>query len=111
MSGPLTGIKVLALSRILSWPFFTSLLADLGADVVKMEKPPKGDLARNLGPQMKGDSAYFMSVNRGKRSVTADIFTNDGAELFKALSIKADILVAAVGVPNLIKKDWVKKYE
>ena len=93
MAGPLTGIKVLDLSRILSGPFCTALLADLGADVVKIEKPPKGDLARNLGPQMKGDSAYFMSVKRGKRSVTADIFTNDGAELIKALAIKADILV------------------
>ncbi|MBJ27431.1 MAG: hypothetical protein CL776_01280 [Chloroflexi bacterium] len=93
MVGPLAGIKVLDLSRILSGPFCTALLADLGADVVKVEKPPKGDLARNLGPQIKGDSAYFMSVNRGKRSVTADIFTRDGAELIKALAIKADILV------------------
>ena len=74
MVGPLAGLKVLDLSRILSGPFCTALLADLGADVVKIERPPNGDLARNLGPKIGGDAAYFMSVNRGKRSVIADVF-------------------------------------
>ena len=93
MVGPLAGLKVLDLSRILSGPFCTALLADLGADVVKIERPPNGDLARNLGPKIGGDAAYFMSVNRGKRSVTADVFEEDGSQLVKSLATKADIFI------------------
>lgn len=93
MPGPLADVKVLDLSRILSGPFCTTLLADMGADVVKIERPPGGDLARRLGPMAGGDAAYFMSVNRGKRSAAVDIFTPEGAETLKRLAAKADVLV------------------
>lgn len=90
---PLAGIKVLDLSRILSGPFCTMLMADLGAEVTKIEKPGQGDQARGLGPQVDGEAAYFMSVNRGKRSVTLDIFSERGTALARDLAKQADVLV------------------
>ena len=93
MDGPLRDVKVLDVSRILSGPFCTMLLADMGADVVKVERPPTGDLARRLGPLIGDDTSYFVSVNRGKRSVGLDIFEEGGREAFKQLAAKADVLV------------------
>ena len=94
MPGPLHGVKVLDLSRILSGPFCTMLLADLGADVVKIERPPGGDLARRLGPTVGADdTSYFVSVNRGKRSVALDVFDPAGRETFLRLVERADALV------------------
>ncbi len=93
MNGPLRDIKVLDVSRILSGPFCTMLLADLGADVVKIERPPGGDLARRLGPLVGDDTSYFVSVNRGKRAVSLDIFDDADRETFKRLAAKADVLV------------------
>ena len=62
MNGPLANIKVLDLSRVLSGPFCTMLLADLGAEVIKIERPGQGDPARSLGPKVDGESAYFISL-------------------------------------------------
>lgn len=94
MSGPLHGIKVLDLSRILSGPFCTMLLNDLGAEVVKVEKPLCGDPARTLGPMVgEDDSAYFISVNRGKQSMTLDISRKEGQELIRAIIPHFDVLV------------------
>ena len=93
IDGPLGDIRVLDATRVLSGPFCTMLLCDLGAEVVKVESPGRGDMARRMGPEAGGDSAYFMSVNRGKRSVALNIFTEAGQELFRRLAERADVVV------------------
>lgn len=101
MAGPLSGIKVLDLSRILAGPWSTQLLADLGADVIKIERPLSGDDTRGWGPPFldcedggsTGESAYFLSANRGKRSVTADISSAAGQEIVRELAMKADVFI------------------
>ncbi len=90
---PLDGIKVIDFSRILAGPFCTMILADLGAEVVKIEQPGSGDEARGVGPFLDGTSAYFMSINRGKKSVALNIKDPWGCDLAKALTVQADILV------------------
>ena len=92
-AGPLAGIQVLDLSRVLSGPFCTMLLADLGSEVIKVERPGRGDQARGLGPRVDGDAVYFMSVNRGKKSVTLDIFSEEGRRLARELARRVDVLV------------------
>jgi crotonobetainyl-CoA:carnitine CoA-transferase CaiB-like acyl-CoA transferase len=90
---PLSGIKVLDLSRVLAGPLCTMILADLGAEVVKVE-PPWGDETRGWGPPfLKGESAYFLAVNRGKRSLALDLKTKEGQEVVRRLAREADILV------------------
>ena len=94
---PLEGIRVLDASRVLAGPFSTMLLADLGADVVKLE-PPGGDESRGWGPPYWGDpaermSAYFASVNRNKRSIVVDLRTADGQAVLDLLAGRADLLV------------------
>lgn len=90
---PLDGIVVLDLSRVLAGPYCTMILGDLGADVIKIE-PPAGDETRRWGPPfVKGESAYFLAVNRNKRSVVADLKTERGRELVRRIAARADILV------------------
>ncbi len=99
--GPLAGIKVLDMSRILAGPSSTQLLGDYGADVVKIERPGVGDDTRKWGPpyvkdadgKETGESAYYLAANRNKRSVAVDISTPEGAALIKELAAKADVLV------------------
>ncbi len=92
--GPLRGIRVLDLSRILAGPFCTMMLSDLGADVIKLEPPGSGDETRTWGPPFeKGESAYFLSVNRGKKSVVVDLKTDAGLELARAIARRADVFV------------------
>ena len=93
MASPLDGIKVLDLTRVLAGPYTTMLLGDLGAEVIKVEQPGIGDESRNFGPFKNGFSLYFMSVNRGKRSVTLDLKTERGHAIFKQLLAQTDILV------------------
>ena len=93
MSGPLSGIKVLDLTRVLAGPYATMILSDLGAEVIKIEQPEIGDESRNFGPFKNGFSLYFMSVNRGKRSITLDLKTDRGKDIFKQLVKQSDILV------------------
>ena len=93
MTGPLHGIKVLDLTRVLAGPYATMLLSDLGAEVIKIEQPGTGDESRNFGPFKNGFSLYFMSVNRGKRSVTLNLKTERGQMIFKQLLEQTDILV------------------
>ena len=93
MPGPLDGITVLDLTRILAGPFCTMTLSDLGAEIIKIEHPNGGDPARGNGPFIEGYSSYFLSVNRGKRSVTLDLHTSRGVELLRRLAEKADVLV------------------
>ena len=91
---PLRGVRVLDLTRVLAGPFCTMNLADLGAEVIKIEVPGRGDDSRSFAPIMpSGDSGYFYSVNRGKRSVTLDLRTEDGAKVFLELAAKSDVVV------------------
>jgi formyl-CoA transferase/CoA:oxalate CoA-transferase len=92
--GPLAGIRVLDLSRILSGPFATMILADLGADVVKLENPNGGDDTREWAPPYQGDqSAYFLSINRNKRGIAVDLKSRDGRDIALRLADTADVLV------------------
>lgn len=92
--GPLRGIRVLDLSRILAGPFCTMMLSDLGADVIKLEPPGSGDETRTWGPPFeKGESAYFLSVNRGKRSVVVDLKRDAGREVACAIARRSDVVV------------------
>lgn len=90
---PLDGIKVIDFSRILAGPYCTMILADLGAEVVKIEKPTTGDEARGVGPFLDGVSAYFISINRGKKSAALNIKDPGGCHLAAELIARADILV------------------
>ena len=91
--GPLSGITIIDLSRILAGPYCTLLLAETGARVIKVEPPGQGDDARQYGPFKNGKSAYFVSVNRGKESIALDLKSPDGREIFERLLDKADALV------------------
>jgi crotonobetainyl-CoA:carnitine CoA-transferase CaiB-like acyl-CoA transferase len=91
---PLDGITVLDLTRVLSGPYCTMLLADMGARVIKVEQPGNGDDTRAWGPPfLEGESAYFLSINRNKESVTLDFKHPDGRALLEQLIAKADVLV------------------
>ncbi len=93
VSGPLSGVRVLDLTRVLAGPYTTMLLADLGAEVVKVEEPGVGDEARRVGPFVDGVSGYFVSINRGKKGITLDLKAGAGRQLFLDLVSKADILL------------------
>ena len=93
-TGPLSGLRVLDLTRVLAGPFCTMILADLGAEVVKVERPESGDDARHFGPFLpSGLSAYFASLNRGKKSIVLDLKQTDDCETLRQLTRKADVLV------------------
>ena len=91
--GPLSGITVIDLSRILAGPYCTLMLAELGARVIKIEAPETGDDARQYGPFVNGKSAYFQSVNRGKESLVLNLKAETDKVIFKKLLAKADIIV------------------
>jgi crotonobetainyl-CoA:carnitine CoA-transferase CaiB-like acyl-CoA transferase len=110
MTKPLEGLKVLELARILAGPWVGQLLADLGADVVKVERPGAGDDTRGWGPPFVeaadgGDlsAAYFHSCNRGKRSIAADFETPEGQELVRKLAAHADVVIENFKVGGLKK--------
>ena len=91
---PLEGVRVLDLSRVLAGPYATMVLADLGADVVKVEHPERGDDTRHWGPPFAGgESAYFLSVNRNKRSIAVDLKDPEDLERVKRLAAEADVLI------------------
>jgi crotonobetainyl-CoA:carnitine CoA-transferase CaiB-like acyl-CoA transferase len=94
MNTPLAGIKVLDLTRLMSGPFATLMLSDLGADVVKVEEQRAGDLYRNLGGYERGGTnALFMGFNRGKRSITVDLRRPEGQRLVRDLAMTSDVLI------------------
>jgi crotonobetainyl-CoA:carnitine CoA-transferase CaiB-like acyl-CoA transferase len=106
----LKGLKVLDLSRVLAGPWATQMLADLGADVVKVESPVRGDDTRSWGPPFikkidgeQGEAAYFTCCNRNKKSITVDFSTPEGAELVRKLSVEADVVVENFKVGSLKK--------
>jgi crotonobetainyl-CoA:carnitine CoA-transferase CaiB-like acyl-CoA transferase len=108
LNKPLEGVRVLDLSRVLAGPWATQLLADLGADVIKVEKPGAGDVTRHWGPPWHehGDqrvAAYFLAANRGKRSVAIDFATEEGAALVRRMAADADVLVENFKVGGLRK--------
>lgn len=110
MSGPklLEGYKVLDLSRVLAGPWCGQMLADYGADVVHVERPEQGDDTRSWGPPWWGDpkdrmSAYYLSTNRGKRSIAVDIATPEGAALVRQLAQEADVVLENYKVGQLKK--------
>ncbi len=103
MAGPLEGIRILDLSWVLAGPFCTMVLSDLGAEVIKVERPGVGDLARGTGPFIDGESAYFISLNRGKKSITIDLQSPRGKEVFLELVKKADVVVENF-VPGTMKR-------
>jgi crotonobetainyl-CoA:carnitine CoA-transferase CaiB-like acyl-CoA transferase len=91
---PLDGIRVIDLSRILAGPYCSMLLSDFGAEIVKIENPDKGDDTRAYGPPfVDGESVYFMSVNRGKKSVTINLKTPEGREILTKLIRNSDVLL------------------
>ena len=92
--GPLDGIRVLDLTRVLAGPYCTMFLGDLGAEVVKVEQPGVGDDTRGWGPPFTGgESAYFLCVNRNKKSVTIDLKSKEGVALLRRLAERADVLI------------------
>ncbi len=110
MTSPLANIRVLDLSRILAGPWASQTLADLGADVIKIERPGTGDDTRSWGPPFivhpdgsQGDAAYFLSTNRGKRSVEVDISKPEGQKLIRQLAAKSDILIENFKAGGLMK--------
>lgn len=111
MAGPLKGVRVLDLSRVLAGPWAGQCLGDLGADVIKVERPGSGDDTRSWGPPFfessvePGESmaAYYMSANRNKRSITIDITKADGQELVKRLAAKSDIVIENFKAGGLAK--------
>jgi crotonobetainyl-CoA:carnitine CoA-transferase CaiB-like acyl-CoA transferase len=110
MSAPLEGLKVLELARVLAGPWAGQLFADLGADVIKIERPGAGDDTRGWGPPfVEGaqgkhlDSAYYHAINRGKRSVAADFREEKDRALVRALAAEADVLIENYKVGDLAK--------
>ena len=110
-TGPLEGVRVLDLSRILAGPWATQVLADFGADVIKVERPEGGDDTRHWGPpylkdsagNLTAESAYYLGANRGKRSISVDFTSEAGQQLIRALCQHCDVLVENYKVGGLKK--------
>ena len=100
MTSPLSGVRVLDMTRVLAGPSATQILGDLGADVIKIERPGMGDDSRGLGPpylknksgKETRESAYFLSANRNKRSVTINLTEPEGQDLARALIAHSDVV-------------------
>ncbi len=110
MTGALMGLRVLDLTRVLAGPWASQMLADFGAEVIKIEKPGEGDDTRGWGPPFvknadgtDGDAAYFQSANRGKHSVCIDFTKPEGQSLIKQLALSSDILIENYKVGGLAK--------
>ncbi len=111
-TGPLKGLKILDMSRILAGPYATQLLGDMGADVIKVERPVVGDDTRGWGPpyvttaegKVTRESAYYMCTNRNKRSIAVDMADPEGGEVLRRLAEKADVVI------QNFKVDGLKKY-
>lgn len=93
MTAPLVGVKVLEVGNFIAAPFCTMQLADLGADVIKIERPGVGDIVRSTGPFIDGESSPYLLINRNKRSLSLDMSSEAGKAIFKRLASKADIIV------------------
>ncbi|TDK60666.1 CoA transferase [Bacillus salipaludis] len=110
MSGALEGIKVLDLTRVLAGPYCTMILADLGADVIKVEAPGGSDETRGWGPPFQnGVSAYYLCANRNKRSLTVDLKTEEGRDIVRELAKEADVLIHNFKSGSMEK--WLLDYD
>lgn len=103
MQRPLEHIKVLDFTRVLAGPYCTMLLADMGAEVIKIEKPGTGDDTRGFGPYQNNESGYFMFLNRGKKSIELNLKSNESIELLKELIKEADVVIENFR-PGVMKK-------
>lgn len=104
----LDGVRILDLSRVMSGPYCTAMLADLGAEVIKIEIPGRGDDARHFGPYKDGESAYFLLLNRGKKSVTVNLKAPEGVKLVQDIAAASDVVVENFrpGVAKRLKLDY-----
>ena len=93
MKGPLAGIKVFDLTRVLAGPYCTMMLGDMGADVIKIEEPTHGDDTRDWAPHRNGWSTFFLGLNRSKKSLTLDLKSAVGASTLRRLITEADVFV------------------
>lgn len=109
MTKALAGLRVLDVSRVLTGPYCTMVLADLGADVIKVEVPGKGDDSRLFGPFKNGESGYFMTLNRNKRGITIDLRRPEGQTILKDLAAGADVLLENFAIGTMDK--WGLGYE
>src|SRR5260221_13418506 len=87
------GLRVLDLTRVMSGPFCTSMLADLGAEVIKIEMPGFGEEGRHFAPHVNGESTYFALLNRGKKSVTVNLKSPEGIDIVRRLAAISDVVV------------------
>src|SRR3712207_4306468 len=102
--GPLSGMKVLDLTHVMAGPTCTLMLADMGADVIKVEKRPDGDDTRRMIPPNIGDqAASFLMMNRNKRGIVLDLKTPGGAAILRRLALRADVLVENFG-PRVMER-------
>src|ERR1044071_10207205 len=97
---PLSGLRVVDLTRVVAGPFCTMMLGDMGADVIKIEEPGRGDESRGWEPAFDGWSSYFVGLNRNKRSVVLDLKTRDGRAVLERLVERAD---------GLLEKFWPRR--
>src|SRR6516225_357231 len=97
MTGPssslFAGLRVVDLTRVMSGPFCTAMLADLGANVTKIEMPGFGEESRHFAPHVNGESTYFALLNRGKRSITVNLKSPEGLGIIRGLAQRTDVLV------------------
>ena len=114
---PLEGTRVIDLTQALAGPYCTMMLGDLGADVIKIERPGRGDMSRGWGPPfVEGESAYFLSINRNKRGLTVNFKTSEGQRILHQLAEGADVFV--VNIPRMeslhrggIDPETLKRYD
>lgn len=109
MPGPLEGLRVLDLSRVMAGPYASMLLGDYGAEVIKIEEPGSGDETRTwYPPQIEGEAAYFLSANRNKKSITLNLSSGEGLKIFYKLADKADVILENFrpGVARNLKIDF-----
>jgi crotonobetainyl-CoA:carnitine CoA-transferase CaiB-like acyl-CoA transferase len=92
-AGPLAGVRVVDLTRVLAGPFATQILGDLGAEILKVEPPDRGDETRHFPPHKAGESHYFVAINRSKRSLVINLQSESGCEVFRRLIATADVVV------------------
>lgn len=110
---PLQGVVVVDLTRVLAGPYLTMMLAEMGARVIKVERPGMGDDARHFGPFVKGQSAYFAGINRGKESIALDLKDQEDREVFIKLVNKADVIVENYkpGIMEKLEFGWAKLHQ